>query len=95
MNTCTYCTRPALANVDPPLCERHLDIAIIAEYLADRGQPVTVDTVTAKLRRCYENHGALTAQPEEVETLLRPMGLGQSAAGAQLPAGPKFQGGTL
>ena len=70
---CQFCDRPATdetAAVGLVLCEKHLDLAVLCEYLADEKQPVTVEAVTELLARCRANNGDLAINEADVAELL-------------------------
>lgn len=72
---CTFCSQPVIAAgyTDPPMCERHLDLAVIIGFMIDRGQPVTVESVTAMLRQARANGGELVIDAADVAELLPAM----------------------
>lgn len=67
---CQFCELDALGQTEPALCEKHLDLAVLSEYLSERGQPVTVETVTELLAVCRANKGMVAIEPAEVAGLL-------------------------
>jgi hypothetical protein len=66
---CKYCEQMAQETV-PPLCEKHLDLALLADYLIDRGEAVTVESVTALVEQCLANRGTLSLTAADVPGLL-------------------------
>lgn len=67
---CTYCPEPATGHTAPLMCDRHLDLAVLTEYLRDQGEPVTVEAVQGLVHICQERNGILHLEVEEVEALL-------------------------
>lgn len=67
---CQFCELSALGQTEPALCEKHLDLAVLSEYLSDHNQPVTAETVTELLTMCQANGGLLALEPAEVAGLL-------------------------
>lgn len=67
---CQFCDKPAVTNVTPPLCEKHLDLAILVERLKELKQPVTADTVQDLLAKAQANNGQLAITPADVAALL-------------------------
>lgn len=67
---CKFCDQPASSVTQPPMCERHLDLAVLTEHLADQGKPVTVETVTALFEKCQARNGVLSITVEEIPALL-------------------------
>lgn len=67
---CHYCAEEAMSCTQPPLCARHLDLAILAEYLRDKDQPVNPESIKALMARCRDNHGSLVLTEAEVEPLM-------------------------
>lgn len=67
---CQFCELNALGQTEPALCEKHLDLAVLAEYLSEHERPVTVETVTELLAVCRANGGLLALEPAEVAGLL-------------------------
>jgi hypothetical protein len=70
---CQFCDQPAAdetAAIGLALCEKHLDLAVLCEYIADEKRPVTVKTVTALLARCRANNGSLAIDEADVAWLL-------------------------
>lgn len=63
---CLFCDQAALVNVNPPLCDRHLDLAILAERLNEGGQVIT----QTALRELITEYQSLTVQAFEVEHLM-------------------------
>lgn len=72
--TCLYCHAPAVhydgLAVDPPMCEIHLDIAVLVEFLRGRGEPVTEANVLRLLDRGRANSDQWTLTAEQVPALL-------------------------
>lgn len=72
--TCLYCHAPAVSYdglaVDPPMCEIHLDIAVLVEFLRGRGEPVTEANVLRLLDRGRANSDQWTLTAEQVPELL-------------------------
>lgn len=68
--TCKFCQKPAVSNVVPPMCEEHLDLAVLAEFLDSQGQPVTAENIRDLLDKCQDNDGQLSITAGDVETLM-------------------------
>lgn len=62
-DTCYYCPTPAVGYTSPALCEKHLDLVVIIEFMVSRNQPVTVAIVQERLAIARQSgaHLALTA----------------------------------
>lgn len=70
MGHCKYCPSPTVPYNEPPLCEKHLDLVVIVEFMLDNKQEVTAKTVQAQLRQCIANNGALEITEDDVPNLL-------------------------
>jgi hypothetical protein len=47
--TCVYCDAPATTFADPPVCWAHLDLTILADFMARRGLALTPDNARGLL----------------------------------------------
>lgn len=70
MTCCKFCDQPAVENVIPPMCNKHLDLAVMAEFLSGQGRPVTVEAIRGLLPQCQANDGELSITAGDVETLM-------------------------
>lgn len=68
---CHYCDQPATSSTQPPMCPKHLDLAVIAGYLTAKERPVTVESVTAALRTALDRGAHLDLTIEEVGALMQ------------------------
>lgn len=68
--TCKYCPSPAFSGTTPPLCEAHLDLAFLVEFLTDQGQAVTVESVQALIAQAHSNGGKLSIDADTAAALL-------------------------
>ncbi len=70
-NECVYCEREALAPgySQPSMCEQHLVISVIVQYLRNHGLPINVETVSLFVTE----HPQADIHLNEVETLLAPI----------------------
>jgi len=67
---CTYCDAPAYTPgfLQPPMCQRHYEVALLASRLERQGQPITAAGIHRLLIR---SRVTLTITPEEIPALLR------------------------
>lgn len=70
--TCTYCDRLAVSGgyIQPAMCERHHDLALVISWLSGNGRPVTAENVRVLVSHYRPR---LSVQPDEVESLLAAM----------------------
>jgi hypothetical protein len=68
---CTFCDQPAIDGgyIQPPMCQRHLSVAILISLLKSRGQIASLENVRL-LAAYYPRSGV---KPDDVEGLLEPM----------------------
>jgi hypothetical protein len=68
---CAFCDQPAIDGgyIQPPMCQRHLSVAILISLLKSRGQIASLENV--RLLAAYTPKAGI--KPEEVEGLLEPM----------------------
>jgi hypothetical protein len=68
---CTFCDQPAIDGgyIQPPMCQRHLSVAILISLLKSRGQIASKENVRL-LAAYYPRAGV---KPDDVEGLLEPM----------------------
>jgi hypothetical protein len=71
MAKCTFCEREEMTGgyLQPPMCEKHHALTVVASLLRSRGQPVT----PANIRQCVELYPKAGIQPDEVDTLCEAM----------------------
>jgi hypothetical protein len=67
MGQCTFCEREALtpSYIQPPLCEKHHTITVIASLLKSHGHPASAENI----KRFVELHPKTGIRPDEVEGL--------------------------
>lgn len=74
---CAYCSQPATAEgyftTTPPLCAKHLDLAIMIGFMAGRNMEINVGTVTTLLAQCRANNGQLSLEEADIPALLPAM----------------------
>ena len=68
--TCKYCNAESNNITTPPLCDRHLDFAVIACYIEDQHVEVTIETVQFYLQRSLDRGAALSITPADVPELM-------------------------
>lgn len=69
-NHCHFCEQLAAGYTEPPMCEKHQDLAVLTGHLIEAGQPVTVETVQSLLARCLANGGLLHLTGDDVDGML-------------------------
>lgn len=68
---CKFCNQPVTdTTVDPPLCAKHLDLAIISEFLTEIGQEITAEAVELLVESCHQRNGQMSLEPSEVSELM-------------------------
>lgn len=69
--TCQYCNQPVTdSTIEPPLCAKHLDLAIISEFLTEMGLAVTVEAVKMLVEGSRKRNGQMSLEPAEIEGLM-------------------------
>ena len=67
MNSCMYCDRPAISNIDHLLCESHFDLILIISHLRRKGEAVTLEKII-QISKAVED--TLTLRPGDVVPLM-------------------------
>lgn len=68
---CKYCDQPvADATIQPPLCAKHLDLAIISEFLTETGEAITVEAVKRLVEGSRQRSSQMSLEPDEIEGLM-------------------------
>lgn len=49
MTICLYCGRPSTATI-PPMCDKHIDLILLINYLGRNGRVVNADNIRALLK---------------------------------------------
>ena len=71
MAKCTFCNREEMIGgyLQPPMCEKHHALTVVASLLRSRGQLVTLEAV----KQCVELYPKAGIQPDEVVELCSAM----------------------
>lgn len=69
--TCKFCNQPVADKaIEPPLCAKHLDLAIVSEFLTETGEEITVEAVKRLVEGSRKRNRQMSLEPGEVESLM-------------------------
>ena len=71
MPNCKFCNKPATGFTSPPMCEAHLDLTILCEFLARNSKPVTPQMVKETYRFAIENGGRLVISENDIDQMMQ------------------------
>lgn len=67
---CLLCEAPARPFSDPPFCARHLDMAVLVEFMRGQGEEITPEAVKGRLEKALTRSDVWVITPDDVEVLL-------------------------
>ena len=70
MPNCTFCNQQAVSFAKPQMCEAHLDLAILCEFVAKQGKPVTPAAVKETYRFAVENGGEFVLEANDIDFMM-------------------------
>ncbi len=72
MPKCTYCDQPTVNNnyIQPPMCKKHLDMALIISLLKNQGHIASLENIRQLVDRYRPR---IDIDLDEIAELLKPM----------------------
>jgi hypothetical protein len=70
---CHFCSRISELFTDPPLCERHIELAMVRSNLERAGTAFTAQTAAQELLRITRDGHSVVTRPHEVLELIGQM----------------------
>ena len=69
--SCKFCDQEATGFTLPPMCESHLDLAILCEFLVRQSKPVTPEMVKETYRLAIENGGQFVISEADIDLMMQ------------------------
>ena len=70
MPNCTFCDQIATGFTKPAMCEAHLDLAVLCEFLARQGQSVTLQAVKETYQFAIKNGGQFALVETDIDQMM-------------------------